>query len=212
MAREKTPWLTPPTRRLLKYFLSFVISFGVGISPVLVGDKVRGFRTILNAYPQDLQDVVPWASLLLSATAVGVHFYSSRFRRSDDLRTAFVVTFAIFVVSVFSSFAAYATYVIRVEVPATHEKVAYLAGSTPLATCECAKRGLDIRECIGTAISLNPDDVSACFSRSEMAMRKTILDGLYMVVMLTLGILIGLAVVMEPLTALKGRRKPKLKK
>jgi hypothetical protein len=99
--------------------------------------------------------------------------------------------------------------VIRIEVPAAHERVAYLAGSTPLPTCECAKRGLDIRECIGTGISLNPDDISACFPREEMAMRKTILDGLYMLVMLALGILIGLVVVMEPLATVTRRRNPR---
>src|SRR5690242_20382966 len=105
MAGETTSWLSPPVRRFLRYFLSFVVTFGAGISPVLVGDEVRSFRTILNAYPKDLQDVVPWASLLLSATAVVVHFYSSRYKRSRLLPPAVFATFVIFVVSTFVSFA-----------------------------------------------------------------------------------------------------------
>jgi len=203
MTGEKTPWLTSSTKRFFRYFFSFVVTFGAGISPVLVGDNIRSFRTILNAYPKDLQDVVPWASLTLSATAVVVHFYSSRYKRSRFLVPAVLATFLILAASIFVSFAVYSAFVIRIEVPAAHEKVAYLAGSTPLPTCECAKRGLDIRECVGTAISLNPDDVSACFPRREMATRKTIMGGLYMFVMLALGVLLGLVVVSEPLSAIR---------
>src|ERR1043165_9419013 len=142
MARSRTPPLTPPVNKFRRYLLSFVVTFGVGISPLLGAVKIPLFRTILDAYPKDLQDVIPWASLLMSATAVAVHFYSSESKRPRFLRPAFVATFAMLVVLIFVSYAVYAAFVIRIEVPAAHEKVAYLAGSTPLPTCECAKRGL----------------------------------------------------------------------
>ncbi len=63
-----------------------------------------------------------------------------------------------------------------------------------LPSCECAKRGLEIRECIGRQISVNPDDVSACFPREQISTRASILSGLYMLLMLALAMLIGLLV------------------
>jgi hypothetical protein len=176
-----------PIDKYQRYLLLFIVTFGAGITPLWHG--------ILDIYPKDLQDVIPWASLLLSATAVVVRFFSSESEQPAFLQPIVIATFVIVAALIFTSYAAYAKYVIRIEVPATHAKVAYLVGSTPLPSCECAKRGLDIRECIGNAISLNPDDVSACFPRDEMASRRTTLASLYMLVMFALGVLIGLLVV-----------------
>ncbi len=136
--------LTPVGRKYLRYFLSFFVTLGVGFSP-LWGGVIPGFHAILDVFPKDLQDVIPWASLLMSITAVGVQFFSRDSTQPRYLQRAFVATFVILILLVFASYIAYKAVVIRIEVPASHLKVAYLVGSKPLPTCECAKRGLEIR-------------------------------------------------------------------
>ncbi len=188
--------LTPVGRKYLRYFLSFFVTLGVGFSP-LWGGVIPGFHAILDVFPKDLQDVIPWASLLMSITAVGVQFFSRDSTQPRYLQRAFVATFVILILLVFASYIAYKAVVIRIEVPASHLKVAYLVGSKPLPTCECAKRGLEIRECIGFAISVKPDDVAACFSREEISRRSMLLSVFYLLLMLSLGTLIGLLILKE---------------
>jgi hypothetical protein len=157
---------------------------------------IPGFQAILDVYPRELRDVIPFASLIMSGTAVGVQFFlgDSAPRR---LKTFFIATFVIFIVLVFATYIAYTAFVIRIQVPASQQMVAYLVGSEPLPTCECAKRGLEIRRCIGFEISVNPDEVAACFSREEISRRKFVLATLYMLLMLSLGLLIGFLMLKE---------------
>jgi hypothetical protein len=178
--------------KFLRALLAFVITVGVGTSPLWGGGKIPGYQSILDVFPKDLQDVIPWASMLMSIVAVGVQFASAELLRRRRIRRAFMATFVAVIVLVFTSYVVYKTFVVRVEVPGAGTKVAYLVGSTPLPSCECAKRGLEIRACIGREISVNPDEVSACFPREQITTRASILSGLYMLLMLALAMLIGL--------------------
>jgi hypothetical protein len=187
--------LTPPTSKYLRYILSFVVTFGVGLTPLWGGKVIPGFHAILDVYPRELRDVIPFASLIMSATAVGVQFFLGSAPRR--LKTFFIATFAIFIGLVLATYVAYTAFVIRIQVPASQQVVTYLVGSEPLPTCECAKRRLEIRSCIGFAISVNPDEVAACFSREEFSRRKYVLATLYMLVMLSVGLLIGFLMLKE---------------
>ena len=194
MARFRLPLLPPVARKFLQYLLAFVISIGAGTAPLWGGGKIPGYHSILDVFPQDLQDVIPWASILMSITAVGVQFASRDLLGRRRIKRAFWATFLALIVLVPASYAVYKVFVIRIDVPGAGTKVAYLVGSTPLPSCACAKRGLEIRECIGREISVNPDDVSACFPREQISTRASILSGLYMLLMFALAILIGLLV------------------
>jgi len=194
MERSGLSRLPPVAVKFLQYLLAFVISVGVGTAPLWGGGKIPGYQSILDVFPQELQDVIPWASILMSITAVGVQFASRELLGRRRIKRAFWTTFFALIVLVPVSYAVYKAFVIRINVPGADTKVAYLVGSTPLPSCECAKRGLDIRECIGYQISVNPDDVSACFPREQMSTRASILSGLYMLLMFALAILIGLLV------------------
>jgi hypothetical protein len=189
--------LTPPTRKYLRYILSFVVTFGVGLVPLWGGKLIPGFRAILDVYPTELRDVIPFASLIMSATAVGVQFFLGDAVRPRRLKISFIATFVIFIVLILATYITYTAVVIRIQVPASQQLVAYLVGSEPLPTCDCAKRQLEIRRCIGFAISVNPDEVAACFSREEISRRKYVLATLYMLVMLSLGLLIGFLMLKE---------------
>lgn len=195
--------------KYLRALLAFVITVGVGTSPLWGGGKIPGYQSILDVFPKDLQDVIPWASMLMSIVAVGVQFASAELLRRGRIRHAFLATFVALIVLVFTSYVVYKMFVVRIEVPGAGTKVAYLVGSTPLPSCECAKRGLEIRECIGREISVNPDDVSACFPREQITTRASILSGLYMLLMLALAMLIGLLVLQGLTPTPSGARKPK---
>src|SRR4051794_6052468 len=209
MPRFKLPRVPPVALKLVQYLLAFLISVGVGTAPLWGGGKIPGYQSILDVFPQDLQDVIPWASVLMSITAVGVQFASRDLLGRRRIKRAFWATFITLIILVPTSYAVYKVFVIRVNVPGAGTKVAYLVGSTPLPSCECAKHGLEIRECIGRQISVNPDDVSACFPGEQMSMRASILSGLYMLLMLALAILIGLLVLQGLKPGLSGARQSK---
>ncbi|HEX7138644.1 MAG TPA: hypothetical protein VF219_12380, partial [Vicinamibacterales bacterium] len=175
--------------------------------PLWGGGKILGYQSILDVFPKDLQDVIPWASMLMSIVAVGVQFASAELLRRGRIRRAFMATFVALIVLVFTSYVVYKAFVVRIEVPGAGTKVAYLVGSTPLPSCECAKRGLEIRECIGREISVNPDEVSACFPREQISTRASILSGMYMLLMLALAMLIGL-LVLQGLKPKSSRARP----
>lgn len=209
MSPFKIPRPPPVAWKFLQYLLAFVISIGVGTAPLWGGGKIPGYQSILDVFPQDLQDVIPWASILMSMTAVGVQFASRDLLGRRRIKRAFWTAFFALIVLVFASYAVYKKFVIRIDIPGAGTKVAYLVGSTPLPSCECAKRGLEIRECIGREISVNPDDVAACFPREQISTRASILSGLYMLVMLVLAMLIGLLVLYVLKHNLSGARQSK---
>jgi hypothetical protein len=189
--------LTPAGRKYLRYILSFGVTLGAGLAPIWGGEVIPGFHAILDVFPRDLLDVIPFVSLPISALALVVQFFFGESMQPRRLKTAFIVTFMMLIVLVLITYIVYKAVVIRIEVPAAHKKVAYLVGSKPLPTCECAKRGLEIRGCIGIAISANPDEVAACFSREEISRRSTLLSVLYMLVMFSFGMLVGLLILKE---------------
>ena len=197
MPSSKLIPLTPPTRKYLRYILSFVVTFGVGLVPLWGGRVIPGFHAILDVYSRELRDVIPFTSLIMSATAVGVQFFLGDSVPARRLNTFFISTFVIFIVLVLVTYIAYTAFVIQIQIPASKQMVAYLVGSEPLPTCECAKRGLEIRRCIGFEISVNPDEVAACFSREEISRRKYVLATLYMLVMLSISLMIGFLMMKE---------------
>lgn len=195
MPASKLVPLTPVAKKYLGYLLSFAVTLGVGFAP-LWGGKVPGFHAILDVYPKSQQKVIPFASILMSVTALAVQFFRG-FAPLRHLKASFIGLLVLFIVSVFGCYIALDALVIQIEVPAIHGKVAYLVGSKPLPTCECAKRGLDIRQCIGFAISADPDEVAECFSREEISKRSMILSVLYLFVMWSFAALVGLLILKE---------------
>jgi hypothetical protein len=198
MATKRLPRLPPKAAKYLRYLLSFVATLGVGISPLWVS-RIPGFNAILDVFPVELRDVIPWASLLMSITAVGVQFFGGEAIDARRLGLAFIAIYVLLVLSIFVLFFQYKATVIRVQVPGAGAKVAYLVGSRQLPTCECAKRGMQIEECIGRGITVNPEDVANCYPRREITTNATILSALYMFVMFLLGTLVGLLVLKESL-------------
>ncbi len=199
--------LTPLARKFLQYVLSFGVTLGIGLVPLWGGDVIPRFRVILDVFPADLQDVIPWASLLMSVTAVGVQFFGGE-TMGRRLERGFKVTFVSLVILVLVLYGVYKKTVIRIEIPGAGKRVSYLIGSTFLPNCECARRGLDIRECIGFAITANPDEVSACYPLQQITTRGTTLSVLYMLVMFGLGVLIAL-LVLKGVSPRRARPRPR---
>jgi hypothetical protein len=126
MPRSNLTPLTPIIRKYLRYILSFVVTLGVGTSPLWGGRVIPGFSAILDVFPHDLQDVIPWASLLMSVPAVGVQFFSTDRKLPRQLRRAFGGTLVALTVLIFATYVVYKVFVIRIHVPAADAKVAYL--------------------------------------------------------------------------------------
>jgi hypothetical protein len=208
MATSKLIPPPPLARKFVHYVLSFFVTIGVAFLPLWGGDVIPGFHTILDVYPKNLQDVIPFASIAMSAAAIFAQFFGGGSPQPRHLKTLFIVTFVSLIILVLASYIAYKVVVIRIEVPAAHKTVSYLVGSRPLPTCECAKQGLDIRNCIGPAISANPDEVAACFSQEEITMRSIVLSVLYILLMFSAGMLIGLVILKEAPKAQPAMRMP----
>lgn len=198
MPRSELVPLPTAAEKFVSALLAFVITVAVGTSPLWGGGRIAGYQSILDLFPRDLQDVIPWASMLMTVTAVAVQFASGELLPPRRVGQAFAIAFAALIVLVFASYAVYKAFVVRIDVPGAGTKVAYLVGSTPLPNCECAKHGLEIRQCIGVQISVDPDAVSACFPREQISTRGSILSALYMLLMFTLAVLIGLFVLQRP--------------
>lgn len=188
-----------------KYLVSFMVTFGAGLTPLWVSKA--GYTAILDFFPESLRDVIPWASFLMSVPAVGVQFFGGDAINDRRLKWGFGTTYILLVLSIFALYFRYEATVIRLYVPGAHTTVSYLVGSTLLPTCECAKRDLDIRECIASAITINPYDVAKCYPRQEIASNADTLSGLYMLMMFAMGTLIGLLVLKQSLP--KQPKKPR---
>jgi hypothetical protein len=196
--KKKSGWLPPKVAKFLKYCFAFIVTFAVGISPVLVS-KTTGYTAILDLFPERLRGVtIPWAAFLFSVTAIGVQFFNRTDITDRHLKRAFAAIAILLVPAVFVLFFCYEATVIRVYVPGADTTVSYLVGSTLLPTCECAKRGLDIRDCIASSVTVNPYDVEKCYPRQEITTNGAVLSMLYMFVMFALGTLIGLLVLRRP--------------
>src|SRR4051794_33607138 len=124
---KKSGWLPPKVVTFLKYCGAFLVTFGVGISPMLVSKS--GHTTILDLFPEGLRDVtIPWASFFFSVTAVGVQFFSAADITERRMKIAFGATAALLLAAAFVLFFRYQTTVIRVYVPAADTTISYLVG------------------------------------------------------------------------------------
>jgi hypothetical protein len=199
MATEsKRDTLPDPVSKYRRYAISFGVTLVVGLSPLFVSRiPIPGFTAILNVFPRDIQSVIPFAAMLMTLPAIGVQFFGRDTISQRRLKRAFVVNFAVLFVLIFILYVAYEFSVIRIEIPAVHRTEAYVTGSTMLPSCPCANEGLDIRDCIGTAISVSPGAVTRCYPQSQIRTRTIVLSLLYMLLMFSLGMLIGLLVQRE---------------
>jgi hypothetical protein len=82
---------------------------------------------------------------------------------------------------------------------------AYVVGPTMLPDCPCVAQKRQISSCIGPILDTNPAHVEDCYPREDIVARKNLMSGLYLLVMLSLGVLIGLVVVREQLPERKRR-------
>lgn len=191
---ESLPTLPGEGGKYLRYVVAFVVTLGAGLAPVFGLLRIPGFSALLDVMPRDLQKLIPFASLLMTVTAIRVRFFSRDRPNVAQLRRAFNIQSSVFIALIFALYVAYEWSVIRIEIPGGGTSAAYVVGDTLLPSCPCAKRSLDIRECIGTAITTNPNEVSRCYPLREIRMRTMILSLLYLLLMFILGALIGLLV------------------
>jgi hypothetical protein len=203
--------LPGPGRKYLRYILGFGVTLVVGMAPLLGRKGIPGFTALSDILPLNIKDgVIVVASVLMTAPAVGVQFFSGDAIAKKRIGRAFAVAFAALVIGTFLLYRAYAHDVIQIPYLGQQGTAAYIVGKTMLPDCPCVAKKLAISACIGNAITTNPVAVAGCYDREEISDRETKLSTLYLFVMFSFGVLVGLVVVKEarPRPAQRKPRQP----
>ncbi len=191
--------LPPAARKYLVYFLAFTVTLGAGLAPFLGLVKVPGFIAIGDLFPLNLQKAVAaFAAFLIALPAVGVQFFAGDRFTARRLKVAFVRVFVVLFVGILALYAIYTMFVAQVELGG-NLSAAYVVGATMLPDCPCVAQKVQISSCIGPVIDTNPAHVEDCYPRAEIVARKNWLSLLYLLVMFTFGVMIGLVVLKEKL-------------
>jgi hypothetical protein len=198
MKTENLVALPDHGRKYLWYVLGFGVTLVVGMAPLLGRRGIPGFSPLGDILPLNVKDgVIVIASVLMTAPAIGVQFFSGEAFTAKRLSRAFAVVFLALVIGTFMLYGAYAHDVIQVPFLGERGTAAYIVGRTMVKDCPCLERNLTISQCIGDAITTNPVAVAACYDPQEISARESRLSMLYLFVMFAFGVLIGLVVVKE---------------
>jgi hypothetical protein len=202
---QKLPALPPAGRLYAVYFVAFIVTLGVGLAPVLGVAKVPGFIAIGELFPPNLQrPAAAFTAFLLALPAVGVQFFAGNRFRQARLKIAFVIVFAAVFIAVMALYLTYTAVVVHVELGGDLS-AAYVVGGTMLPDCPCVAKKLQITSCIGQVLDTNPAHVEDCYAREEIISRKNRLSLMYMLMMFSFGLLIGLTVLRERLPHRRAR-------
>jgi len=192
MAHEETPI----QKNYLRYILAYTVTLGVGLAPLLGKIRVPGFSPIAEVFPVNLQrGVLPFATFLMAIPVIAVHFFSRDRIHLPTLNVLFAIVGPIVIVLPFLLYFLYSSYVVQVDFDGGRGFAAYVVGEQMLPDCPCGK--LDIVRCIAEVITANPSAVTACYRRQEINARSSALAIVYLLLMLSLGTLIGLLILKE---------------
>jgi len=167
------------------------VALAVGLAPLLGLHPL--FKVILDPFPQNLsRALIPAAAFMMTLPALAVHYVAQGRRWVVFTTLAFVVLLAIALCFFYGNFVTMVTFEGR-------RGVAYVTGSKMLSTCPCVASHLEIENCIGRGgITFDPAQVTGCYPAAEIRTRKTLLSASYVMLMMSVGTLIGLIVARLP--------------
>jgi len=176
--------------------LSFGISIGVGLSPLLGRARVPGFASLLSLYPAGLaQIVIPFAALVMSLPALAVQYLSLGKLSSRRLTKWFAWTLVLAAVLILIEAGLYSLFVVQVPVEGGHAFAAFVVGFEQRPDSKCGS--LSIKTCIGHDISFDPNEVESQFPDWQVSVAKLALTTGYCICMCALGASVGLIVLRE---------------
>jgi hypothetical protein len=200
VAQTRIPAPTPAARQYIRYMLSFGISVGIGLSPLLGKLDIPGFSSILSLYPSNLADVViPFAALLMSLPALAVQYYSMGRVSKSVLAKWFARSLVLMVLLLLTGAGCYLFLVVRVPVEGGRAFASFVVGFQQSPSSPCVAKTEPLKLCIGREVSFNPDDVEALFPDWQISLSKLILTVTYCLAMCGLGMLVGLVILRERL-------------
>lgn len=189
--------LPTKSRKYVVYVTALTVALSIGLAPLL---GVRKVPAIGELFPLNMQKAAAaFAAFLMTLPAVGVEFFAGDKFNKQRLTKAFTIVFAVLFAVVLALYVTYTVTVAHVELGADLS-AAYVVGGTMLPDCPCAAKKLQISSCIGPVLDTNPAHVEDCYPRADIVARKNILSLLYLLMMFSLGVLIGLVVVRDQLT------------
>jgi hypothetical protein len=177
--------------------LTFGVAVAVGLLPLFGRTRIRGFSSVLDLFPEDLQfTTIPLASLLMGTVALVLRL--SLFSKPASLRrgsrrwlrrslTAFVFSFVALVI-------VYSLFVVRIRDPYTNSVDAVVIGVTKMPNAPCV--GLTATEYLGGAGPW-PTAVGRCWGDFQPRLVSLMLSLLYMAMMTGFAALVSLLVMQQ---------------
>src|SRR5579862_1261839 len=162
MSPPRVPSPPPLAKRYINYMLSFGVSVGIGLSPLIGKWNIPGFSALLSLYPSNLASIIiPFTALLMSVPTLALQYHASGFRSLVRLNRWFTRALISIVILLVLGIAFYLFLVVRVPVEGGKEYATYAIGFKQVSLSPCA--GTPLKICIGRKISFDPGAVEALF-------------------------------------------------
>jgi hypothetical protein len=180
------------SQRYVKLLVGFLIAVPIGLAPVL--GKVAGVDVLLNLFPRSSRGgLIIFSAFLMGAIAAGIQFYSGEILARTSIRKWFRNT-SVFLLVVFALlFVFYSLYIEPVPIEHGEKTVAVILGSSRIygPPCDCAPTDNPIR-CIHKLGVGNEAAIETCWDATSIRQRRLLLHSSYLLVMGSIGALIGL--------------------
>ncbi len=195
MSDLNTPPITPPDKTTLRFarmLLGFGVWFVIGLAPFLGAKVLPGFTAVVEMYPETLRGwLIPLSGLFMGMIAVVVDFAAGDELTRDAIRARFRRAVWIFGVSLLLLIGAYLYSVVRIP---GYDAIVTGSPTVPAskeAGCGCPV-GTSAKKCILEGITLDADNIEACFGAGRIAAAQAALAVIYLLVTGSFAAAVGL--------------------
>jgi hypothetical protein len=183
--------LPPVARRLVLYVGGFSVAAGLGFAPFIGSVKVKGYHSLLELFPWQLQGVlIPLSSFLMGLIAVGVQFEAGERVAAPRIRRRFRAGLGAMCLGFFLFTILYFEFVRLPSFGGT--SVAVIVSDSRNPGCGCPP-GTGDEACI-QSLSLATEAIESCWGGPSLRHREIWLGVTYLLLTGGFASLIGLLV------------------
>ncbi|HVR07519.1 MAG TPA: hypothetical protein VMW75_05680 [Thermoanaerobaculia bacterium] len=183
--------LPPVARRFVLYGGGFSVAVGIGFAPFLGNVKVKGYHSMLELFPWQLQHVlIPLSAFLMGLVAVGVQFEAGERVAASRIRRRFRAGLGAMCLGFFLFTILYFEFVRLPSFGGT--TVAVIVADSRNPGCRCPP-GTGDEACI-QSLSLAPEAIESCWDGPSLRRREIELGVTYLLLTGGFASLIGLLV------------------
>jgi hypothetical protein len=177
--------------------VAFGVSVVIGLAPLLGTVRVPGFTALLTLFPRlplDLaRPIIPIASVLMGTLAAALAFYATEKIPMATVRRWMKRTLITILGALVALLVSYIFSVIQVTYQGT-KTVSVLVGFYRPTTCRDCEPWMSDEECVGHT-TLKPARIRSCWGDKNINVAYLTLSLLYLVVMGSFGVAVGLYVI-----------------